>query len=58
MILVTGGAGYVGSHNVIALIKAGYDVVIFDNLELGHAETVETLRKIDAKGKVVDLENL
>ena len=54
MILVTGRAGYVGSHNVIALIKAGYDVVIFDNLELGHAETVETLRKIDAKGKVVD----
>lgn len=54
MILVTGGAGYVGSHNVIALIEAGYDVVIFDNLELGHAETVETLRKIEAKGKVVD----
>lgn len=54
MILVTGGAGYVGSHNVIALIEAGYDVVIFDNLELGHVETVETLCKIEAQGKVVD----
>ncbi|MDE6138379.1 MAG: UDP-glucose 4-epimerase GalE [Candidatus Gastranaerophilales bacterium] len=54
MILVTGGAGYIGSHNVIKLIEAGYDVVIFDNLELGHIETVEALRKIDAKGKVVD----
>lgn len=54
MILVTGGAGYIGSHNVIALIDAGYDVVIFDNLELGHIETVETLREISSKGKVVD----
>lgn len=54
MILVTGGAGYIGSHSVIALIEAGYDVVIFDNLELGHIETVETLYKIKANGKVVD----
>ncbi len=54
MILVTGGAGYIGSHNVIALIESGYDVVIFDNLELGHLETVETLKSIQTKGKVVD----
>ena len=54
MILVTGGAGYIGSHNVITLMESGYDVVIFDSLELGHIETVEALRKIDAKGKVVD----
>ncbi len=53
MILVTGGAGYIGSHNVIALIDAGYDVVIFDNLELGHIETVETLKTVQTKGKVV-----
>lgn len=54
MILVTGGAGYIGSHNVIALIEAGYDVVIFDNLELGHIETVNTLKNISAKGSVKD----
>ena len=53
MILVTGGAGYIGSHNVIALMDAGYDVVIFDNLELGHIETVETLKTVQTKGKVV-----
>lgn len=54
MILVTGGAGYIGSHNVIALIESGYDVVIFDNLELGHFETVDTLKSIQTKGKVAD----
>ena len=53
-ILVTGGAGYIGSHNVIALINAGYDVVIFDNLEIGHIETIETLKAIRSKGTVVD----
>lgn len=53
-ILVTGGAGYIGSHNVIALLDAGYNVVIFDNLELGHAETVETLKNINSNGKVID----
>ena len=31
-ILVTGGAGYIGSHTVIELQNAGYDVVVMDNL--------------------------
>lgn len=30
--LVTGGAGYVGSHTVVELLAAGYDVVVLDNL--------------------------
>ena len=45
MILVTGGAGYIGSHCVLALLKQGYDVVIFDNLSTGHIETVNTLKQ-------------
>lgn len=45
MILVTGGAGYIGSHCVMALIENNNDVVIFDNLSTGHIETVQTLQK-------------
>jgi UDP-glucose 4-epimerase len=37
-ILVTGGAGYIGSHTVKALRAAGRDVVIYDNLSAGHRE--------------------
>ncbi len=39
-ILVTGGAGYIGSIATQELINAGYDVVVFDNLYQGHAEAV------------------
>jgi UDP-glucose-4-epimerase GalE len=37
-VLVTGGAGYIGSHAVKALRKAGHQVVIYDNLSAGHRE--------------------
>ena len=40
-ILVTGGAGYIGSHTVRELQRQGYDVVVFDNLVHGHAQAVE-----------------
>ena len=39
-ILVVGGAGYIGSHAVRALQRAGRDVVVFDNFEKGHPEAV------------------
>ena len=40
MILVTGGAGYIGSHTVKQLLASGYDTVVFDSMELGHPEAV------------------
>jgi UDP-glucose 4-epimerase len=38
--LVVGGAGYIGSHNVHALLDAGHSVTVFDNLSRGHADAV------------------
>ena len=39
-ILVTGGAGYIGSHACKALAKAGYTPIAYDNLVYGHREAV------------------
>ncbi len=46
-VLVTGGAGYIGSHAVLALQDAGYEVVILDNLIYGHRDLVETVLKVE-----------
>ena len=45
-VLVTGGAGYIGSHTTIELINAGYDVVIVDNLYNSKKEAVRRVEKI------------
>ena len=45
MILVTGGAGYIGSHCVLALLEKSYKVMVFDNLSTGNMDTVEELKK-------------
>ncbi len=46
-ILVTGGAGYIGSHAVLMLKQAGYPVVILDNLVYGHRDLVETVLQVE-----------
>lgn len=48
-ILVTGGAGYIGSHTTLQLLDAGYDVVVVDNLSRGHRASVDParLREVD-----------
>lgn len=45
-VLVTGGAGYIGSHGALALLESGRRVVIVDNLFRGHRGAVATLRAI------------
>lgn len=45
-ILVTGGAGYIGSHTVVALLDAGFDLVVVDNLANSKAEVFERIGAI------------
>jgi len=49
MILVTGGAGYIGSHTLIALHEAGYDFVVYDNLCNSSVESIKRVEKIIGK---------
>jgi UDP-glucose 4-epimerase len=46
-ILVVGGAGYIGSHIALALKRAGYGVVILDNLVYGHRDLVEQVLQVE-----------
>ena len=48
-ILVTGGAGYIGSHTAILLIEAGYEIVIFDNFSNASRESIKRVEKIVGK---------
>lgn len=49
-VLVAGGAGYIGSFTVKALLSSGHDVVVFDNLAQGHRESVERLIAATPRG--------
>lgn len=48
-ILVTGGAGYIGSHTCIEMQNAGYDVVVVDNLDNSSSESLARVEKITGK---------
>ena len=48
-ILITGGAGYIGSHTLISLAKAGYDFVVFDNLSNSSKKSIKRVEKIIKK---------
>jgi len=49
MVLITGGAGYIGSHTCISLIEAGYEVVVFDNYCNASRESIKRVEKIVGK---------
>ncbi|WP_100401595.1 UDP-glucose 4-epimerase GalE [Bacillus sp. FJAT-42315] len=59
-ILVTGGAGFIGSHTALFLLEAGYDVVIVDNLSNSRIEVIERLERLVGHPipfRAVDLRN-
>ena len=45
-VLVSGGAGYIGTHTTVALVEAGYDVVMIDNFSNSEPSAVEGVEKI------------
>lgn len=48
-ILVTGGAGYIGTHTAVQLLEAGYDIVVIDNFHNSHIEAIERVKRITGK---------
>jgi UDP-glucose 4-epimerase len=52
MILVTGGAGYIGSHTSLALLQAGYEVVVLDNLCNSSAESLKRVARLAGRAPV------
>ena len=51
-VLVTGGAGYIGSHTVVELLEAGYDVVVVDDLSNSSEEALRRVREITGRAPV------
>ncbi|MER2171266.1 MAG: UDP-glucose 4-epimerase GalE [Psychrobacillus psychrodurans] len=48
-ILVTGGAGYIGSHTCVALLEAGHSVIVLDNLSNSKREAIDNIRELSGK---------
>ena len=48
-ILITGGAGFIGSHTCVEMLNAGYDVVVVDNLDNSSSESLSRVEKITGK---------
>ena len=53
-ILVTGGAGYIGSHTAVELQNAGYEVIIIDDLSNSTADSIDGIKSITVKKPIFD----
>lgn len=51
VVLLTGGAGYIGSHTCLELLKQGYDVISVDNYCNASPEALRRVRELSRKGR-------
>ena len=49
-ILVTGGAGFIGSHTTLALLESGHDVVVVDNFTNSNPEALQRVKRLAGRG--------
>lgn len=57
-ILITGGAGFIGSNIASLLVEKGHDVVIYDNLSSGRLENIQNLKITFIEGDILDIKKL
>jgi UDP-glucose 4-epimerase len=57
-VLVTGGAGYIGSHTCVELLKAGSEVVVVDNLSNSHRESLRRVERICGRQPRLEVEDI
>ena len=56
-VLITGGAGYIGSHVVLELCEHGHDVTVFDNLSTGHEMNIDPRAEF-IRGDILNIDEL
>ena len=57
-ILVTGGAGFIGSHTCVELLNAGYKVIIMDNFVNSKPESIKRIKEITNKNPILLLDDI
>ncbi|MCR2822034.1 UDP-glucose 4-epimerase GalE [Lederbergia panacisoli] len=50
VVLITGGAGYIGSHTCVELLQAGYEIIVLDNYRNSHPESLKRVEQITGRG--------
>ena len=57
-ILVTGGAGFIGSHTCVEMLNAGYEVIVVDNLCNASEEAIRRVEKITGKNVIKQISEI